>query len=205
VRVLLSRGAEDRGDGWGERYACLLAENGPIVKLHESIRLDFRRRLTAAEVHAVRIALVGERRRAAGAPDDIVGYICGGRPAVDGGAPLVAAGDHVNLTWRSPLAGGNDDRVGPRFPALAGCYAPDIVESAVRGDAAAAVVRGGVAGVVDHDRPTAFENRVARELRVVALSSELVPVVILAAHLGLRVAALVLTEGARSPSTKKKE
>jgi hypothetical protein len=213
VRVLVSQGAEHVGEALAERCVKLLAGGGPVVRLSRLGPFDFRRPLTCAEVHALRAALLGQelsRRqavgvgeeaggwRAAGAPDGIVGYVCGGRSTASARAALLAVDDHVNLTWRSPLAGANDDRLGPRFPALTGCYAPDVVEALLAADPEPAVARGIVAGVVDQERPTAFEREVAGNLGLVALSSELVSVVILAAHLGLRVAALVVSEVAYS-------
>ncbi|NLO26833.1 MAG: purine-nucleoside phosphorylase, partial [Actinobacteria bacterium] len=58
------------------------------------------------------------------------------------------------------------------------------------------IVRSGVvAGVSDDAGPSAFEVEVAGAQSHVALSSELVPVVIVAAHMGLRVVAAVLMVG----------
>jgi hypothetical protein len=111
-------------------------------------------------------------------------------------AGVIAVSDHANLTWESPLTGSNDDSLGPRFPVTAGLYEPTL--------AAARLVppfparQGVVAGVRDELDLTPFESRVVAAgfleegQEFAAVSSELVPVAILAAHLGFRVAAGVV-------------
>ncbi len=39
---------------------------------------------------------------------------------------LVAISDHINLTGRNPLIGGNDDRLGTRFPDISDAYSSDL-------------------------------------------------------------------------------
>jgi len=101
--------------------------------------------------------------------------------------------DHANLTWRSPLAGPNDGRAGPRFPSMTGIYATELALARVGAREGMIVTSGVVAGVYDDGRLTAWEGEIAGEQRLVAVSAELVPVVIVAAHRGLRVAAVVVT------------
>lgn len=116
---------------------------------------NLRRRLSAAEVHSLRKALLGLGPGQDLAPrdpeDTVVGYVCVGRVASGrapraeasgrggggldetGSAPgiaVIAVADHVNLTWESPLTGPNDDRLGPRFPVAAGLYVPEVVTEA---------------------------------------------------------------------------
>ena len=100
--------------------------------------------------------------------------------------------DHVNLAWRSPLTGRNDDRLGPRFPVVAGMYEPELVSSRIGSEALLSAEQGVVAGVRDDRRLLAFESRMVREQALAAVSSELVPVALLAAHLGFRLAAAVV-------------
>ena len=106
---------------------------------------------------------------------------------------VLAVADHVNLTWRSPLRGGNEERLGPRFPVTAGLYDPEAVRAGVPGgEEIPAVVTVQVARAA---ALTAFERETVRALDVPMVSEELVPVALLAAHLGYRVAAaLVLDE-----------
>ena len=107
-------------------------------------------------------------------------------PAVD----VVAVSDHVNLTWRSPLTGPNDDSAGPRFPSMTGIYLPELMAGRLsQHPSKGMIVRSGVvAGVFDPARLNAFETETVETHAYAAVSSELVPVVIVAAHLGLRVA-----------------
>jgi len=122
-------------------------------------------------------------------------------PGGSGVIQAVAVADHVNLTWRSPLTGPNDDRLGPRFPSMTGIYAPEAVIGRAGAAGGIIVEVGVVAGVDDEDRLRPFETGVAHDSGCVAASRELVPVVILAAHLGLRVAALVVTAGCEQEET----
>ncbi len=184
-----------------------------LVSLAAAGVRDLGRTLSAAEVYAVRKALLGsdpgEAVAASMSRDVIVGYVCAGSPVgwgsvgapgTDTGDGRVAAGtrvmmavtDHANLTWRSPLAGPNDDRLGLRFPVMTGVYAPDVVAERLGGVPGVVVSSGVVAGVGDDARLTGFEMKMVAARGFEAASSELVPVAILAAHLGWRVAAAVI-------------
>lgn len=147
---------------------------------------NLRRPLSRAEVQVIRAA----------AADDglLVGYVCAGKAvpgAIPAGVRSVVVADHANLTWLSPLTGPNDERFGPRFPVVAGVYRPEAV--AVR--QARESVQGVVAGVRDDRRLTAFEAAVVARHGMPAVSTELVAVSILAAHMGFTVAAIVIVDG----------
>ncbi len=119
--------------------------------------------------------------------------------------------DHADLTWRSPLTGPNDDLLGPRFPSMTGIYTPEVVMERLRagedapgpcvGGEGIIVVPGVVAGVVDDCRLSDHEATMAAIAGCTGASSELAPVAVIAAHLGLQVAAAVLTcfEGREMP------
>jgi hypothetical protein len=185
-----------------ERLAGAEGEIEPLGKLGVG---NLSRRLSAAEVHLLRVAMLGgepekhldARRLRRDGWDGLVGYVCRGTDPTGAGAAagvarVVAVTDHINLTWRSPLIGPNDDRLGPRFPTMTGVYAPEIVSGCGQSDEGMMVLSGVVAEVLDAAAPTAFEAEVARTQGCAAVSSELAPVVIVAAHLGLRVAAAVV-------------
>jgi hypothetical protein len=176
------------------------------VSLRETGVRNLARALSLAEVHALRKALLGEDPNGAAVAlvprDVIVAYVCVGRPTVPAAAcgtdrgtvagRALAVVDHANLTWRSPLSGPNDARLGPRFPVMSGVYAPERVSDGLAWLPSMVVIEGVVAGVSDDVCPTEFEKRVVVAHGFGAISSELVPVAILAAHLGLRVAAAVI-------------
>ena len=154
------------------------------------------------------------------APGGVVGYVCvGGRLAGRGSATpgpaagretaghaLVAVGDHANLSWRSPLWGPEDEALGERFPVTAGLYRPDVVRAALgccpapageSGARVSAVEQGTVAtevvaGVGAHGRVTEFVRGMMGTQGWTAWSAELVPVALVAAHLGLGVAGVVV-------------
>ncbi len=179
----------------GERLAGNKAEVVPLDQL--KIR-DVTRRLTAAELADLRDGLAGGR--------PLIGYVCRGvRVRADGGegirqmSVLVAVADHADLAWRSPLCGPNDDSLGPRFPSLARVYAPETAAARLEGYEGMIVRRDVVAGVRNHFRLLPFEARVMAELGWSVASAELVVPVIVAAHMGLRVAAVVVTDRHEHP------
>lgn len=185
MRVVLSPGAE--AVAWGREVAVALAgAKARVASLSERGARNLRRPLSQAEVQVVRAAVAGDEL--------LVGYVCAGT-AVPGGRPAdvrsVVVTDHVNLTWRSPLTGPNDERFGPRFPVIAGVYRPEAVGVATESGSVAGVV----AGVRDDRGLTAFEAEVVVRHGIQVVSSELVAVSILAAHMGFGVAAVVVVDG----------
>ena len=178
----------------------LAGEDGQVVSLATLGLHDPYRRFSAAEVDALRGALRGET--------GTVGYVCwGAAPEAGAGAlgasflsgggsgspsGLVVVTDHVNLTWRSPLAGPNDDNAGPRFPSMDGIYAPEAALPPGAAEDGIIVVCGVVTGVLDDRAVSEYESEMAARFGWAAVSSELVAPVIVAAHMGLRVAAVVL-------------
>jgi hypothetical protein len=214
LRVLLT--PEAAGLPAGERVARRLAgQGGRVFALGQAGVRTLRRELSPAEIHYLRRALLGlapgEDLRPRPDNESVVGLVCAGRAAPGAGRQLGAAAeagaggesdaaagepglalhavsDHVNLAWRSPLRGPNDDSLGPRFPALTGLYRPDAVRA--RLDLAAP---GEVVACPADDRDLRpFELEVVERHGFRLLSTELAPVALLAAHLGYRVAAAVL-------------
>jgi hypothetical protein len=180
--------------------AARLAADDAVVPLSGLTPASFGRRLTSGETHLVRTALLGFDPADAGRTDEtpasVVGYVCAGRPAVsDDGFDVVAVTDHVNLTWRSPLTGRNDGSLGPRFPVVAGVYVPGLVLERLGTQERPAVRPMVVAGVRDVRVWNEFEREIIQGQGLEAVSSELVPVALLAAHLGTRLAAVVLVGG----------
>ncbi len=194
----------------------LAGADGEVVSLAALGLRNPYRPFSAAEIGALRTALRGET--------GTIGYVClgaaagsaaaaggsaevgpAGVPPVapgaapDGAAPsrAVAVADHVNLTWRSPLAGPNDEAVGPRFPSMDGIYDPEAVLALGPDFEGMIISRGVVAGVPDDRTPGGHEPDMAVRFGWAAVSAELVAPVIIAAHMGLRIAAIVLFTEAR--------
>jgi hypothetical protein len=195
VRVLLSPRAEAIPGAW-EVAVVLAGHQDAVVSLARAGVGNVARRLSPAEVELVRRALSGP-----GTADEVVGYVCRGRRlrrdaegTVEPGGRLLPVTDHVNLTWVSPLAGPNDDSIGPRFTPVAGIYRPKLVHSLLSrtlapGAPGVALQVGDIWGL------TEFEERVAVRVGAGWVSDELLSVVLPAAHRGCAVAA-VLLEGA---------
>jgi purine-nucleoside phosphorylase len=100
--------------------------------------------------------------------------------------------DHLNLTGRNPLAGPNDDRIGPRFFDLSKAYDPglqDLARQAAR-ELGLDLREGVYAWFPGPSFETPAEIRMARLLGADAVGMSTVPEVIAAAHCGLRVLGL---------------
>jgi hypothetical protein len=115
-------------------------------------------------------------------------------PSAGGAAPgvppigsLLPIADHVNLELRSPLAGRWPAGVPRDFPSMTGVYQPGLV----RARAGARVYSSAVvaAGVADCRGLTDFEVRALREGGLHVVTDSLVPVAVIAAYYGLRLAA----------------
>lgn len=193
MRVLVGPGAcESPEPAVAAICGALAGPQGSVVFLPDIGVKNLSRPLSAAEVALLRGAMAGEAA---------VGYVCQGRlaataaevrPGSDRATRAVIVEDHADLTWRSPLTGPNDDSVGPRFPSMTGIYVPGTALDSVRALEGIIVESGVVAGVCDHARLSVFETDVVQTQGHVAVSSELAPVVTVAAHMGLKVAAVIV-------------
>lgn len=207
MRVVVGPRVDSSEDSLADAAARALAgPDGEIVSLRQLGVKNLSRQITQAEVAWLRGALrdAGAPARVDGVGAGVVGYVCKGVVADGAAAPLgagtvIAVTDHVNLAWRSPLVGRNDDTVGPRFPSMTGIYATEAVVERVGAGGGIIVTPGVVAGVGDDQELDAYESETARELHYSAVCSELVPVAIVAAHMGLRIAAAVVTTVGRLP------
>ncbi len=105
---------------------------------------------------------------------------------------LVPVRDHVGLDPRGPLTGRWPAGAPRDFPSMTGIYQPALV----RPLEGARVYSSGVvaAGVADVRRLTRFEARAVREGGWPIVSDSLVPVTIVAAYYGLRLAACGLVQ-----------
>ena len=113
------------------------------------------------------------------------------RPEVGPGR-LMAISDHVNLTGQNPLAGPNDDAIGPRFPSLADAYDPALLAElhASAAELGIDLAEGVYLAVSGPSFETPAEIRAFRTLGADAVGMSTVHETILARHAGLRVAAV---------------
>jgi purine-nucleoside phosphorylase len=102
---------------------------------------------------------------------------------------LMLLTDHINFTGTNPLAGPNDDRLGPRFPDMSQVYDASLrrlAEAAARADRTP--LRAGVyAGVVGPSYETPAEIRMLRAFGADAVGMSTVLEAIAARHAGMRV------------------
>jgi purine nucleoside phosphorylase len=141
-------------------------------------------------------ALLAERPRGA-----LVGLVVSVRAAGDEGArpapgALVPVADHVGLEGRGPLTGRWPAGVPRDFPSMTGIYQP----AYVRPRHGARVYSSGVvaAGVADVRRLSRFEARAVREGGWPIVSDTLVPVAVVAAYYGVKLAACGVVQAPRS-------
>jgi purine-nucleoside phosphorylase len=125
-------------------------------------------------------------------------------PTFDAGT-LMLMTDHLNLTGRSPLAGPNDDTLGPRFLDLTAVYDPEL-RAAVRRAADAEGVRlaeGVYAGLLGPTYETPAEVRMLGVLGAHAVGMSTVMEAIGARYVRMRVVAvsLVTNKGAGLSAT----
>ncbi len=105
---------------------------------------------------------------------------------------LVLISDHINLQGSNPLAGPNDDSLGPRFPDMSDAY--DAGFRRIAHDAAAglgiALGEGVYAALLGPSYETPAEIRSLRALGADLVGMSTAPEVIAARHMGVRVLAI---------------
>jgi purine-nucleoside phosphorylase len=107
---------------------------------------------------------------------------------------LVRITDHLNLTGRNPLAGENDERLGPRFPDMTQAYDPRLAEllDACAAKLGIALGRGVYAAMAGPSYETPAEIRMLRALGADLVGMSTVHEVIAARHMGVPVAGISL-------------
>lgn len=155
---------------------------------------------------AWRVAMPVRVFHALGAKTLVVTNASGGLNPLFRGGDVMLLSDHINLMFRSPLMGLNDERYGPRFPDLSSPYDAALREAAL--DAArrqGVVAHAGVyAAVLGPNYETRAEYRLLRRLGADAVGMSTVPEAITAAQLGMRVLGLSVISNVGLPDAPSK-
>jgi purine-nucleoside phosphorylase len=101
---------------------------------------------------------------------------------------LVLISDHINLQGANPLAGANDDTLGPRFPDMTEAYSRACRETAkqVARELGIRLNEGVYAAVLGPSYETPAEIRYLRAIGADMVGMSTVPEVIAANHMGIR-------------------
>jgi inosine/guanosine/xanthosine phosphorylase family protein len=107
---------------------------------------------------------------------------------------LMIVADHINFSAINPLAGPNDDSVGPRFPDMSKAYDPELraMLAAAAREAGVAVRTGVYLYTLGPNFETPAEVRMFAALGADAVGMSTVPECLAARHCGMKVAALSL-------------
>ena len=127
--------------------------------------------------------------RALGAEVLIVSNACGGMHPLWAPGDLMLIADHINLIGDSPLAGPNDERLGPRFPDMSEVYDRELREiaRAVALEHRITLREGVYVAVTGPNLETRAEYRFLRSLGADVVGMSTVPEATVAVHGGMRV------------------
>jgi purine-nucleoside phosphorylase len=102
---------------------------------------------------------------------------------------LMLITDHINLMYRNPLVGPNDDELGERFPDMSTTYDPELraIAQQIAEKQGVTLQQGVYTSVLGPSFETPAEIRMIRTLGGDAVGMSTVPEVIVARHAGIRV------------------
>lgn len=114
---------------------------------------------------------------------------------------VMAINDHINLMFRNPLIGPNDDTLGPRFPDMSSPYDRRLIElSKQTARSHGFVLHAGVyVAMQGPTYETRSEYRMVRAIGGDVVGMSTVPEVIAARHVGMRVLGISTVTNADSP------
>lgn len=126
---------------------------------------------------------------AAGAKTLIITNAAGGIREDMTPGDLVIMSDHLNLQWRNPLVGENDERFGVRFPDMSNAYDKELrqLAKAAGKDIGLDLSEGVYAGLLGPSYETPAEIRMLKAMGADLAGMSTVPEVIVANHMGAKV------------------
>jgi len=141
--------------------------------------------------------------RALGARRLLISNVSGGlNPDYDKG-DIVIIDDHINLLGVNPLAGPNDERLGPRYPDMCEPYSRRLTEAAGRICAEEKIPHrfGVYAALLGPSLETRAEYRFLRTIGADCVGMSTVPEVIVGVHAGFEIAAFSIITDMCIPET----
>ncbi|MBI3207731.1 MAG: purine-nucleoside phosphorylase [Candidatus Solibacter usitatus] len=116
----------------------------------------------------------------------------GGINLAYGQGALVLISDHINLQGMNPLAGPNDDSLGPRFPDMSDAYCEQYRRAAkqVAAELHIPMAEGVYAALLGPNYETPAEIRYLRAIGADLVGMSTVPEVLAANHMGIKVLAV---------------
>ncbi|CAN5330403.1 purine-nucleoside phosphorylase [soil metagenome] len=125
-------------------------------------------------------------------------------PLIPVGALMIVT-DHINMMGDNPLIGKNDERLGARFPDMSEPYTRDLIAKmeAVGIDKKIKTYRGVLVSVTGPNLETAAEYRMFQRIGADCVTMSTIPEAIVAAHAGLKTAALSTITDACLPDALK--
>ena len=121
------------------------------------------------------------------------------------GGDLMVIDDHINYTGIDPLIGPNIDELGPRFPDMSRAYDPDLIMIAKKNAMKKGIdlKQGVYIGITGPCLETPSEIRLMRMLGADSVGMSTVHEVIVGAHCGLKIMAIVVITDVDLPDCMK--